>query len=155
MEVITDRQAGVFSGRLTLYSLDAIDEAHSQDVVPGLSFDAKQIATACNGFYLPLWEQECDLLSTRNLVAQQWLDKAESYIKIVRKHKEQFCLLRIGRHSGAEAVTIEGARNIRIGRGRQVRYGEASTTLWLSSDQIRDHAHLIPFGWIVVGFQKI
>lgn len=156
LEVIAERQAGVFSGRLTLYSLDAIDEAHSQDV-PRLSFDAEQIAMACNDFYLPMWEQECDLLSTRNLVDQQWLNKAENYIKIVRKRKERFCLLRIGRHSGAEAVTIEGARDIRImqGRGRQARYGEASTTLWLSSDQIRDHANLIPFGWVVVGFQKI
>ena len=156
LEVIAGRQGRAFSSRLTLYSLDAVDEAHRQDK-PRLSFDAQRIAAACNGFYLPLWRQERALLSARKMVDERWLRTADQYIDIVQKNMDRAFLLRVGRHSGAESVTIEGARDIRImqGPGRKAIYGDASTTLWLSSDQIRERAHLIPFGWIVVGFQKI
>lgn len=156
LEVIAGRQGRAFSGRLTLYSLDAADKAHRQDT-PQSSFDAQRIAAACNGFYLPLWRQERALLSERKMVDARWLRTADQYVDIVQKNADRAFLLRVGRHSGAEAVTIEGARDIRImqGPGRRALYGDASTTLWLSSDQIRDQSHLIPFGWIVVGFQKI
>lgn len=153
LEVIAGRQNRAFSSRLTLYSFDAIDKVHSQDK-PRLSFNAQQIATACNRFYLPLWERERNLLSERKMVDDGWLRTADQYIDIVQKYADRACLLRVGRHSGAEAVTIEGAR-IMQGPRRKAVYGDASTTLWLSSDQIRDQSHLIPFGWIVVGFQKI
>ena len=56
-------------------------------------------------------------------------------------------LLRIGQHSGAECVTIEGYRRIYIkGKGRQSQ----STTFWLASEipRSRDKRGLQPFGWI-------
>ena len=64
-------------------------------------------------------------------------------------------LIRIGRHSGAEAVTIEGNRNIKIMQGyreppKYSRYG--STTIWLASETARPTANngLTPFGWAVL-----
>ena len=61
--------------------------------------------------------------------------------------------LRLGRHSGAECVTIEGFRQIAIrGRGGQKRYEDKPTTLWLASEEPSPHAisTLSPFGWVEV-----
>ena len=67
--------------------------------------------------------------------------------------KEKAFLIRIGRHSGAEAVTIEGNRNIKImlGKGSH-KYEDHSTTIWLSSDKADpgNNKSLFPFGWAVL-----
>lgn len=64
-------------------------------------------------------------------------------------------LLRIGRHSGAESVTIEGHRDIKIMKGRGDRPGNAdhATTLWLASEEAKPQSKegLQPFGWIMMG----
>ena len=57
-------------------------------------------------------------------------------------------LMRIGRHSGAEAVTIEGYRSIKIkGRGSP---SKRATTIWLASESRnpRNGRGLKPFGWV-------
>ena len=64
-------------------------------------------------------------------------------------------LIRIGRHSGAEAVTIEGNRNIKImqGQGEPPEYSKyGSTTIWLASEVARPTVNngLTPFGWAVL-----
>lgn len=60
-------------------------------------------------------------------------------------------LLRVGRHSGAESVTIEGHRSIKI-LGRRVP-SESATTFWLAAQEPRpkQKEHLRPFGWILLG----
>lgn len=63
------------------------------------------------------------------------------------------CLIRIGRHSGAEAVTLERFRKIKImqGRHRKPEYSsKGATTIWLASDWLRprDNNGLKPFGWV-------
>lgn len=58
--------------------------------------------------------------------------------------------LRLGRHSGAECVTIEGFRHILIrGKGRQNTYQDHATTLWLAAEFSKVHSTsgLKPFGW--------
>ncbi len=66
-------------------------------------------------------------------------------------------LLRMGRHSGAECVTIEGHRQIKImqGKGQPPKYEKEATTLWLASDfpkpQPAQRLDLKPFGWVVAG----
>ncbi len=59
-------------------------------------------------------------------------------------------LLRIGRHSGAESVTIEGHRSIKILGQRQ--NASRATTLWLASDTRKpvEKAGLKPFGWVML-----
>ncbi|MDY0040045.1 MAG: type III-A CRISPR-associated RAMP protein Csm5 [Desulforhabdus sp.] len=64
--------------------------------------------------------------------------------------------LRLGRHSGAECVTIEGYRDIRIKLGKGgSRQGIAATTLWLTSESGKPKFNeaLKPFGW--VGFREL
>jgi len=61
--------------------------------------------------------------------------------------------LRIGRHSGAESVTIEGFRCILIrGPRGQNTFLDHATTLWLASEysRPRNTQALKPFGWAVL-----
>lgn len=57
--------------------------------------------------------------------------------------------VRIGRHSGAESVTIAGARNIKImgKRGERPKDGPEATTLWLAGETPKAENNLHPFGW--------
>lgn len=64
------------------------------------------------------------------------------------------CLIRLGRHSGAEAITIEGNRNIKItqAKGERPKNLDYSTTIWLASESPRPTSGngLTPFGWAVL-----
>lgn len=61
-------------------------------------------------------------------------------------------LIRVGRHSGAECVTVAGHRDIKImqGPGTQPKYKNHATTLWLAaeSDKPSTNRFLQPFGWM-------
>jgi CRISPR-associated protein Csm5 len=67
---------------------------------------------------------------------------------------QQSMPIRIGRHSGAESVTIEGHRDIKImgGKGKKDRWDDHATTIWLSSEKSRPDnvANCRPFGWAEV-----
>ena len=60
-------------------------------------------------------------------------------------------LIRLGRHSGAESVTIKGYRDIKImlGRGNKPAFEDHATTLWLASETSKPNTNkfLFPFGW--------
>ena len=72
----------------------------------------------------------------------------------VSDNEDRF-LLRLGRHSGAESMTIEGHRNIKImtGRGQKDRYEKRATTFWLVSEMQKPEIkkNLLPFGWAELG----
>jgi CRISPR-associated protein Csm5 len=57
--------------------------------------------------------------------------------------------VRLGRHSGAEAVTIKGVRSIKImgKKGEPPQYGPAALTTWLAGDTPKATSGLLPFGW--------
>jgi CRISPR-associated protein Csm5 len=61
-------------------------------------------------------------------------------------------LLRIGRHSGGEALTLSGVRSIKImqGRGQQAKWEKQPKTWWLAADDISNKQDLLPFGWVLV-----
>lgn len=60
--------------------------------------------------------------------------------------------IRLGRHSGAECLTIDGRRSIKImkGRGEKAVYSNAATTVWLASESRKPNTNngLKPFGWV-------
>lgn len=80
------------------------------------------------------------------------------YTKVLERFQSgfgsQYFMVRIGRHSGAEAVTIDGYRQIRImkGRGKPPDFKSSATTLWLASDtpKTSHNTGLLPFGWAVL-----
>ena len=63
-------------------------------------------------------------------------------------------LIRIGRHSGAEAVTIEGNREIKVMQGRDEAplMLKRATTFWLASETSKPSSGdgLVPFGWAML-----
>lgn len=63
-------------------------------------------------------------------------------------------LIRIGRHSGAECVTIDSFRNIKVlgKQGERPRQLPYSTTTWLASDEPNpsNNSGLLPFGWALL-----
>ena len=62
--------------------------------------------------------------------------------------------MRLGRHSGAESITIKGHRDIKIMMGRKERpkYLDHATTFWLASEERNPISmnKLQPFGWITL-----
>jgi CRISPR-associated protein Csm5 len=66
-------------------------------------------------------------------------------------------LLRVGKHSGARAVTIDGMRDIKSkisGGGKRRKpnkfeYREDETTTWLFGDKSNSNYGLLPFGWVL------
>jgi len=62
-------------------------------------------------------------------------------------------LIRIGRHSGAESVTIKKYRDIKIMLGRKGKtFLDHATTLWLASDfrDPRGNKSFSPYGWALL-----
>ncbi len=114
----------------------------SNPVKPGI------LLNAVNGFYNSVYDEDNKVIArikaSPSVMPSQFKDKWG---------KSAF-LLRIGRHSGAEAVTIEGYRNIKImhKRGEPDTYESCATTLWLASEESKPDANsrLKSFGWAVL-----
>lgn len=68
---------------------------------------------------------------------------------------DAICPIRIGRHSGAECVTVLGRRKIKImqGKGNPPKENEhGATTVWLAADAKKptNPRSLQPFGWAIL-----
>jgi len=60
-------------------------------------------------------------------------------------------LLRVGRYSGAENVTLDGVRSIKIGGGMLSRYSpDGALTVWLAAEHEKSRTGMLPFGWVLV-----
>ena len=98
---------------------------------------------SCNRFYTNEKRREDGELHTMGI----------PNMPIPERNGKQF-LVRLGRHSGAESVTIEGYRAIKImrERGQKPKLEEHATTLWLASDMSKPKAkgNLKPFGWALL-----
>lgn len=123
---------------------------------PGLQLDFVQIAKACNDFYLDCFNAEKAFLQTNNYAAI-WLQRMETFLRPEGFIKKSMAagtgfLLRIGRHSGAEGVTVDAPRCIKImkGGGQMPDWAQQATTLWLAAENKDQITNLQPFGWIFV-----
>ncbi|HEY9159913.1 MAG TPA: type III-A CRISPR-associated RAMP protein Csm5 [Desulfomonilia bacterium] len=75
---------------------------------------------------------------------------------VLKEIPEGGFLICLGRHSGAEAVTIEGLRNIKIKGPKNAPplFLPSATTIWLASTDPKPatNSSLTPFGWVT--FQR-
>ncbi|MFN3481252.1 MAG: type III-A CRISPR-associated RAMP protein Csm5, partial [Thermodesulfovibrionales bacterium] len=117
---------------------------------------ADNLLLSAHQFYAGNLKKEIEPLhNALNIKHQVGID---ANIRFKDRFKKDAYLIRIGRHSGAEAVTIEGNRKIAIMIGRdkegkmRYEYKDHSTTLWLASDSPRPQNNngLLPFGWAVI-----
>jgi CRISPR-associated protein Csm5 len=116
---------GEFEGTITIYQ-----KSSERRIYSPLSFE--EIKGALKGFYGKELERE-----------------KKEMEKISYKAIQQPTIpIRIGRHSGAECVTIEGFRVIRI-MGSNTP-GATPTTLWLASEDRSKPQNAMPFGWCSV-----
>ncbi len=114
-----------------------------------ITFD--DLKSSLNKFYVPLLETEIKTLKALD-ISVPLINNINTKFK-GQINKTAF-IVSIGRHSGAEAVTLEGNRNIKImqGRDKSPEYLDHATTLWLASDSPKPQNNngLLPFGWAVL-----
>lgn len=113
------------------------------------------IAKACNRYYAKRLEAESRVLDERRFADPLWLQSLNAVVAGLKDELDagRVMLLRVGRHSGAENVTLDGVRNIKImtARGMPPDYSSAGAkTLWLAAETERDRSGMLPFGWVIV-----
>lgn len=109
----------------------------------------------CNAFYRPILERELFDLAGRDYADATW---AKAVTALLRGSMGQALdagrafLLRVGRHSGAESVTLNGVRRIRImqGQGQPAIEKPEPLTWWLAAADEKQRTGLLPFGWLLV-----
>lgn len=160
LECVPGLRFRAFTGQFNLQTVDGVSEQDRQRRLPAtaLRFTAQRIAQDCNAFYRPILQAENRLLSGRGYLDQNWAKVIEVLLSSINGHMEhgEVFLLRVGRHSGAESVTLNGVRNIKILEGKgpdgKNRYSnsDSAKTLWLAADEKDQSTDLLPFGWVLV-----
>jgi CRISPR-associated protein Csm5 len=113
--------------------------------------DFAALARACNRFYRGRLEPDLEVLTA--LGEAQWTGAFKSLIAALKPALDGggAMLLRVGRHSGAESVTLDRHRWIRIMEGRgKAHWAPAATTIWLAAEREDSGADLRPFGWLLL-----
>lgn len=118
-------------------------------------FGMAELARHCNAFYRPILERELVDLAGRDYVDPAW---ARTVTGLLRGPAGEAMdagrafLLRVGRHSGAESVTLNGVRKIRImqGQGQPPVEKPEPLTWWLAASESGQRTGLLPFGWLLV-----
>lgn len=139
-----------FEGSLNIQTVKGLSDKNK---LPddNLLFNIKNIASYCNKHYQPILEAEMEIMRGRGFLDKEW-DKNIQELLTTSSNKlmsgEAF-LLRVGRHSGAEAITINGVRHIKIMKGNP-EYQPKTKTLWLAANDSKQRTGLLPFGWLLV-----
>lgn len=116
----------------------------------------KSLAKICNRFYG--WQLVADikLLQERGFADEAWAAPLLKALQVgdLRQRLEngQACLLRVGRHSGAVSMTLNGLRQIKImqAKGTLPTYENDTRQIWLAADQKDAIRDMRPFGWVLL-----
>ncbi|MCF7992148.1 MAG: CRISPR-associated protein Csm5 [Thiohalocapsa sp.] len=157
VECIPALRPRAFQGLLTLQDLGKLTGPGLPDTA--LRWTFSEIAGACNAFYRPILERELAQLHSRGFLDAGW----ERSVRNILTAQEpalsagKAFLLRVGFHSGAESMTLNGVRDIRINMGKDPATGKtryenmaAPKTIWLAAHEIGDRRDMQPFGWVLV-----
>lgn len=133
-----------------------LDDAFSGEIrLTGNKISWRNLCDACNNFYWPQLDAELTHAHLAGMMDQGWLNLMKGLfadeLKIMRENHQGF-LLRVGRHSGAESVTLNGVRNIKIlGKpGDPPTYRPETTEKRFASQTRAAVDGLMPFGWLWV-----
>ena len=117
------------------------------------AIDWAALCDACNRFYRPQLEAELDHQLLGALIDPDWKRLVSNLLQEEMMElisARQGFLLRIGRHSGAESVTLEGLRDIKILGERGKPFRANTTEKRFASHTKRGIDSLLPFGWVWV-----
>lgn len=138
-------------------SLNIERKARNGQGTPGLQLDWPALAKACNDFYLARLEEELKVIEDNKYAADAWLKNARGRLaptgiwgKAITEGRG--FLLRVGRHSGAESVTVDAPRKIKIlgAKGQPPNWKDHATTLWLAANEPGAATGMWPFGWVFI-----
>ncbi|MFI3157767.1 MAG: RAMP superfamily CRISPR-associated protein [Methylococcaceae bacterium] len=155
LECIPAWRYQAFTGQLNLQLINCIHQSNKQPNA-NLRFTMEQIAKRCSNFYIPILNAERVAMRDRGFLDQTW-DKNIQLLLGKMKEKiinGQAFLIRVGRHSGAESITLNGVRYIKIMKGTP-EYQAQTKTLWLAANYPKQRKDLIPFGWLLVEINPI
>ncbi len=146
-ETLSPFQPRVFKSQLELKKITAVGKD-----IPQLQFTLRQLASACNHFFLPILMKEVQLLKSRGFLDEAWGEAISQMMQSELIKNNHSFIIRVGRHSGAESLTLNDIRQIKImqGGGNKPKYQSETTTMWLSNDHQQNQRDLIPFGWLLV-----
>ena len=155
LECVSPSHYQSFTGSLTLLNTQSVGQNNPKLPKQQLHWTVKEIAKACNDFYVGQFWQEFNAIKERDYLKTDWLNQMEQLLDnglSKRLHDGDAFLLRVGRHSGAEALTLNGVRSIKImqGRGEKPIWEKQPKTWWLAADDIGNKKGLLPFGWVLV-----
>ncbi|MBK7562908.1 MAG: type III-A CRISPR-associated RAMP protein Csm5 [Propionivibrio sp.] len=115
----------------------------------------KELCDACNNFYQPQLDAELGHPVLGGLLDTGWRaligDLLSNELGELINARQGF-LLRVGRNSGAESVTLDGLRDIKIlgKKGDQPTYRSTTTQKRFASLSKAGIGNLLPFGWLWV-----
>lgn len=150
-----------FQSSLTIQDLQDIDHI-GKTPAKSLRWKVKDVAAACNRFYRERLAVELKVLQERRYLDPNWERLADEVLNgtIARRLDQGSAfLLRIGRHSGAESVTLNGVRSIKILEGKGADGKQTSSyqleakTIWLAAPTSQARSGMLPFGWALIEIQ--
>ena len=135
-----------YFGDLTL--LRSGESQHLGDRFKAFPFDAQNFRIVVKNFYLPLLKKEIE-----------WAQKNENLIPMAARNRmirafndtaaKKGFVFKVGMHSGAEAMTLEGVRKIYIPQAR--KWVEEPFTYWLASET-KENGNASFMGWVYAEF---
>jgi len=138
-------------------SLNIERKARQSQGTPNTQLDWEALAKACNDFYLARLDEELKLIEANQFATEPWIKNARGRLapggiwgKAIAEGKG--FMLRVGRHSGAESVTVDAPRKIKIlgAKGQPPAWKDHATTLWLAASEPGMDTGMWPFGWVFV-----
>lgn len=154
LECVAGLRYRALDAQLNIQSVDSVDKP-GELPDSSLRFDIRQLARACSDFYRPILVEENRLLAGRGLLREPWHSGIEALLagEVGEKmERGELFLMRVGRHSGAESVTVRGVRTIKIMRAsdQQPEYAPSAKTVWLAAGEPAQQKDMLPFGWLLV-----
>ena len=123
----------------------------------GNFLNIKDIITACNNHYMPIFKSMfIDDDAVREVLSDKFYNTYKEFDSSSLKTNE--FLLRIGKHSGARSVTIDGIRDIKVYHGKKIGYKseKEETTAWLVETGKKDKKmYYNPLGWVLCSIEEV
>lgn len=106
--------------------------------------DAKTVIDSCNTFYQTEYKKEAGYTKSN--------EESLHYRKMQKVGSHQ-ALIRIGKHSGGDCVTIEGFRQFRVKKFNSISVPSKTTpnTVWLA----KYDSLIQPFGWAIIEIKEV
>ena len=133
----TQEDSGV---KIRIQAIAQTSEFETKISIKNEKIKLEDIINSCNNHYLPIFKSHFDFQTdefTRKYLNDNFVKNYENF-----KLKPNQFLLRVGKHSSARAVTVDGIRDIKIMQGKgKYRNGKEETTFW--------SINKYPFGWLL------